>query len=114
MTAAPADADRFYADALGLHAAVPPGAPDDAYAILLAGDRPVAGRLSLSAGLADVLPPGWMVYFAVADPDRVADEAARSGGRLVVAPRDVGTGRVAAIADPAGAVFTVIRPAGGA
>lgn len=114
MTAAPTDADRFYAEALGLHATVPPGAPDDAYAVLLAGGRPVAGRLSLPTDLAAVLPSGWMVYFAVGDPDRVAGEAARADGRVVVAPRDVGTGRVAAIADPAGAVFTVIRPAGSA
>ncbi|MCI4065678.1 hypothetical protein MRQ36_25220 [Micromonospora sp. R77] len=52
-----------------------------------------------------------MVYFAVADPDGAAERAERLGGRLLVPPRDVPTGRVAALADPAGAVFTVIRPA---
>ncbi|MFG1848469.1 VOC family protein [Micromonospora carbonacea] len=111
MTTAPAAADRFHADALGLRASVPPGAPDDSYALLLADGRPVAGRLAPPPPLAGLLPTGWMVYFAVADPDDVAGRAQALGGRLLVPPRDVPTGRVAALADPAGAVFTVVRPA---
>nr|QLJ96612.1 hypothetical protein HZU44_16915 [Micromonospora carbonacea] len=111
MTTAPADADRFHADALGLRASAPPDAGDDSYALLLAAGRPVAGRLALPPPLAALLPTGWMVYFAVADPDAVAGRASGLGGRLLVPPRDVATGRVAALADPAGAVFTVIRPA---
>lgn len=111
MTPAPADADRFHAAALGLPASVPPGAPDDSYVLLMAGGRPVAGRLTLPPPMHGVLPTGWMVYFAVADPDGAAERAERLGGRLLVPPRDVPTGRVAALADPAGAVFTVVRPA---
>ncbi|MEU4570454.1 VOC family protein [Micromonospora sp. NPDC023956] len=111
MTLAPGDADRFHTDALGLRATPPPGVPDDSYVLLTADGRPVAGRLALPAPLADVLPTGWMVYFAVTDPDAVAERAPRLGGRLLVPPRDVPTGRVAALADPSGAVFTVLRPA---
>ncbi|MEH1014013.1 VOC family protein [Micromonospora sp. CPCC 206060] len=111
MTTVPGDVERFYTDALALEASVPPGAPDDSYALLTAGGRPVAGRLALPAPLDTLLPAGWMVYFAVTDPDGVAEQAQQLGGRLLVPPRDVLTGRVAAIADPAGAVFTVIRPA---
>ncbi|MGN9809208.1 VOC family protein [Micromonospora sp. BQ11] len=111
MTSSPTEADRFLADALALHATVPPGAPDDSYALLVAGGRPVAGRLALPPPLAGVLPTGWMVYVAVADPDEAAERAGSRGGRVVVPPNDVLTGRVAALADPAGAVFTVIRPA---
>ncbi|MBO4210916.1 VOC family protein [Micromonospora echinofusca] len=110
MTTAPDEAGRFYTDVLTLPASVPPGAPDDSYAVLTADGRPVAGRLALPAPLAGVLPTGWMVYFAVVDPDAAAARAEQLGGRLLVPPRDVPTGRVAAIADPAGAVFTVIRP----
>ncbi|MEV0326041.1 VOC family protein [Micromonospora echinospora] len=111
MTVAPGDADRFHADTLRLRATPPPGAPDDTYVLLTADDRPVAGRLALPAPLAAVLPTGWMVYFAVSDPDDAAARAPRLGGRLLVPPRDVPTGRVAALADPNGAVFTVVRPA---
>ncbi|MFF4888315.1 VOC family protein [Micromonospora chersina] len=57
-----------------------------------------------------MLSTGWMVYLAVTDPDGVADEARRLGGRVLV-PGEVVTGRVCALADPAGAVFTVVRPA---
>ncbi|SCG54338.1 VOC family protein [Micromonospora halophytica] len=110
MTNDPAGADRFHADALDLRAAVPPGAPDDSYALLTNGGAPVAGRLKTPPPLDTLLPAGWMVYLAVADPDDVAERAQRQGGRLLVAPRDVVTGRVCALADPAGAVFTVIRP----
>ncbi|MCX4471845.1 hypothetical protein OOK41_16270 [Micromonospora sp. NBC_01655] len=110
MTTAPDAADRFHADALGLRASAPPGAPDDSYVLLSAAGRPVAGRLLLPLPLDTLLPTGWMVYLAVADPDGVAAQAGRLGGRLLVPPRDVPTGRVAALADPAGAVFTVIRP----
>ncbi|MGB2570880.1 VOC family protein [Micromonospora citrea] len=111
MTNDPAGADRFHADALGLRADVPPGAPDDSYALFTVGGAPVAGRLATPPPLDTLLPSGWMVYLAVADPDDVAERARRQGGRLLVPPRDVVTGRVCALADPAGAVFTVIRPA---
>ena len=111
MTTAAGDADAFHAEALSLRPTVPEGAPDDSYVLLVAGDRPVAGRLAIHPPLAGTLATGWMVYFGVADPDAVAEQAERLGGRLLVPPRDVATGRVAALADPAGAVFTVIRPA---
>lgn len=111
MTTDPQAADAFLADVLGLPATVPPGAPDASYALLTAAGRPVAGRLALPEPLAGVLPTGWMVYFAVPDPDAAADTAVALGGRLLVPPRDVATGRVAALADPAGAVFTVLAAA---
>lgn len=111
MTTDPAGADRFLAAALGLRASVPPGAADDSYALLTSDGGPVAGRLATPPPLDALLPAGWMVYFAVADPDGVAERAGQRGGRLLVPPRDVPTGRVCALADPAGAVFTVIRPA---
>ena len=113
MTTAPGEADRFHADVLSLHATVPPGSPDDSYALLTTAGRPVAGRLTLPTPLAALIPVGWMVYFAVTDPDGVVEQAQRLGGHLIVPPRDVPTGRVAALADPGGAVFTVIRPAPG-
>ncbi|MFF5176196.1 VOC family protein [Micromonospora sp. NPDC000089] len=111
MTTTPAEADRFHAEVLGLPATVPPGAPDDSYAILLAGGRPVAGRLTLPPPMAALLPAGWMVYFAVGDPDGAAERVDGLGGRVLVPPRDVATGRIACVADPTGAVSTLIRPA---
>ncbi|TNC22537.1 VOC family protein [Amycolatopsis alkalitolerans] len=55
--------------------------------------------------------PHWMVYFDV-DPargtDATAGHALMLGGRIVVEPYDSPWGRIAIIADPCGAVFSVI------
>ncbi len=51
----------------------------------------------------------WHVTFAVDDPDGVAAEATRLGGRVLVEPQDQGPVRLATLADPAGAAFTVSR-----
>ncbi|GGV00548.1 VOC family protein [Streptomyces spectabilis] len=53
-------------------------------------------------------PSAWLVCLAVADADAVAGRIERAGGRLLVAPNDVGThGRFAVAEDPAGAVFAI-------
>ncbi|HJQ45476.1 MAG TPA: VOC family protein [Amycolatopsis sp.] len=59
---------------------------------------------------ADTLPH-WMVYFEV-DPargtDATAGHALMLGGRIVVDPYDTPWGRIAIIADPCGAVFSIV------
>jgi predicted enzyme related to lactoylglutathione lyase len=49
----------------------------------------------------------WRVTFAVADTDAVAGSASALGGSVVAPPFDAGPTRVAVLADPQGAVFTV-------
>jgi uncharacterized protein len=52
--------------------------------------------------------PGWTLYFASDDVDATAEAVASNGGSLVLSPHDVGPhGRMAAAADPTGAVFGV-------
>jgi len=55
--------------------------------------------------------PHWMVYFEV-DPargtDATAGHALMLGGRIVVDPYDTPWGRIAIIADPCGAVFSIV------
>jgi predicted enzyme related to lactoylglutathione lyase len=60
-------------------------------------------------------PARWGVTFAVDGTDAVADRAASLGGAVVAAPFDAGPTRVAVLADPQGAVFTVstYQPAAG-
>ncbi|MCS7479623.1 VOC family protein [Umezawaea endophytica] len=71
--------------------------------------RAVAGRLTTDTGL----PPGWMVYFSVPDLDAAVASATDLGGSVVTDPHEVPTGLVASIADPAGAVVTLLEnPAG--
>jgi uncharacterized protein len=66
------------------------------------GDGPVGGT-----------PSHWVVYFAVEDVDQAAASAVELGARVVSPPSGTPLGRQAALADPTGGVFRVIRPAGG-
>jgi len=71
--------------------------------------RPVAGRLRAEHGLG----AGWLCYFAVPDVAAAAALAGTRGGKVLVPPTQVPTGLVTAIADPAGAVCTLLQdPAG--
>jgi len=56
--------------------------------------------------------PQWWPYFAAADCDAVAAEAAGRGGTVIAGPQDIPTvGRFAMLADPAGAPFAIITGA---
>jgi len=57
---------------------------------------------------ADV-PSHWSVTFSVDDSDVIAARAAELGGRVIAPPFDAGPVRIAVLADPQGAVFTVSR-----
>jgi hypothetical protein len=52
-------------------------------------------------------PPHWSVDFWVDDADRIAEQAAGSGGRVIVPPHDIPRFRNAVLADPQGAAFSV-------
>jgi predicted enzyme related to lactoylglutathione lyase len=54
------------------------------------------------------VPPNWGVYFSVSDCDASVERVEELGGRLLVAPKDIHPGRFAVVADPAGAVFSVM------
>jgi predicted enzyme related to lactoylglutathione lyase len=56
----------------------------------------------------DDLPPHWMVYFAVSDCDRVAENAYALGGRVVSPPTSITMGRCAVLEDPEGGTFSVL------
>ncbi|MBD3222992.1 VOC family protein [bacterium] len=61
-------------------------------------------------GLNADLPPQWLVYILVADLDAAADATRENGGEVVVAPRDMGGGRMAVVRDPIGAVSALFEP----
>ena len=54
------------------------------------------------------LPPHWMPYFEVTDPDASAARAQELGGRISVPPTTIPPGRFAVLSDPTGAVFSII------
>jgi predicted enzyme related to lactoylglutathione lyase len=54
------------------------------------------------------VPPHWLLYIAVADADETAKKTAELGGTVFAPPFDVSDfGRMAVLADPAGAVFAI-------
>jgi uncharacterized protein len=56
----------------------------------------------------DDLSPHWMLYFAVSDCDRVAENAYALGGHVVSTPASVAMGRYAVLEDPEGGTFSVL------
>jgi predicted enzyme related to lactoylglutathione lyase len=99
------DADDYWAGELGWQVR-DPGREFTLYDAALSDDRrPVAGRL--------VADGGWTCYFAVPDIAAAIADAPALGGTVLVEPREVPTGVVAAVADPGGTVFALLEnPAG--
>lgn len=71
-------------------------------------DRTIAGGM---APPMDGMPAAWGIYFAVDDTDKVVEIAKSKGGSVLQEPTDIPPGRMAVLADPAGAVFSVIKMA---
>ena len=76
------------------------------YTLWEVGEKAEAGMYQITADE----PPRWMVYFNVDDPDAVAAKAEQLGGTVAVPPTDTPAGRFAAIGDPLGAYFSIIKP----
>lgn len=55
------------------------------------------------------IPPLWGIYFAVADADATTAKAKSLGGSVIVEPMDIEPGRMAVIADPQGAMFSILK-----
>jgi len=105
MTSDPGSAKTFYPSALGLTARdVDYG--DGVYTLWELGEKAEAGMYQVTADE----PPRWMVYFNVDDPDAVAAKVEQLGGTVAVPPTDTPAGRFAAIGDPQGAYFSIIKP----
>jgi predicted enzyme related to lactoylglutathione lyase len=68
-----------------------------------------AGVLQMTAQWGE-LPPHWMVYLAVDDVDAAVARVQELGGKAHHGPFDTPYGRMAVVADPQGAVFSVMQP----
>lgn len=64
-----------------------------------------------NGGMRPVMPPEtasyWLVYFGTDDIEASASKASELGGRELVAPADIGVGKIAVGQDPQGAVFAL-------
>ncbi|WP_426404749.1 VOC family protein [Streptomyces sp. R-07] len=65
-----------------------------------------------AAEVQEGMKPSWVPYFAVEDADAIARSTQGNGGSVLMPAADVpDVGRIAWLADPAGAVFAVLKPA---
>ncbi|HUY98326.1 MAG TPA: VOC family protein [Verrucomicrobiae bacterium] len=72
------------------------------------GDGELAGIMDATAELADGAPAGWSVYWEVDDTDAAVARVQALGGSVVREAEDTPHGRLAAVADPAGAQFRLV------
>lgn len=84
---------------------------DGEYVQFFSGESPLGGFFDLTKQpqLAEV-PPCWILYFATDDVDASAKQVKELGGQIRMPPMDMeGVGRMAVVADPKGATFTLFR-----
>src|SRR5215831_17062672 len=98
---------KFYEQVLGVTTSTMDMGTGE-YTLFNVGDNMVGGSTPPPI---EGIPNHWHVYFAVDDADATAAKATELGGSVVVAPFDSPVGRMAVLADPQGATFSVIKPA---
>jgi len=104
---------RFYGEVFGWQYETN-GTGKDAYTLIRADGRPIAGIVPYAKPADADRSARWLAFMSVPDPDRAADQAAASGGMVLVPPKKIaGRGAVAVLQDREGAVFGVIHATGG-
>jgi predicted enzyme related to lactoylglutathione lyase len=101
----PETAQPFYRDLFGFEFERVEQAPIPYWNIALNG-RGNGGMAVLGDEMPDV-PPHWSQYFGVDDIEAACATARQAGGRVIVEPTSVPTGRFAILQDPQGATFSV-------
>jgi uncharacterized protein len=71
--------------------------------------RSIAGCLPMGDNFPPNVPSNWLVYFAVEDCDAAVAKIQQLGGKVMMGPMDSPAGRFAAVMDPQGAAFAVIK-----
>jgi predicted enzyme related to lactoylglutathione lyase len=107
-TSDPTSALSFYENVLGFsHRAMEAG-PNNTYYVL---SRDGVGRGGVTSHLSSDMPPHWLPYVAVDDPDATIARARTLGATIPVGPTDIpGVGRFGVLADPTGAMLAVMKP----
>ncbi|MEU6167538.1 VOC family protein [Streptomyces tanashiensis] len=101
---------KFYRTVFG-YEVEPFASADHDYATLHVAGTAVASLHGVGNALPRDRGPHWMTYFEVADTDAAAGLVQELGGRVLRPPREGTAGRLALVADPEGAVFTLVRSA---
>ena len=106
-------AKAFYGSVFGWQF-VSHGTGTAVYTVVRADGRPIAGIVHFPKPADAVRSARWLPLMSVPDAARAAEQAAASGGKVLVPSKLLpGRGEVAVLADPEGAIFGVIRSASG-
>lgn len=108
ITPDPAQVAPFYGAVLGWTARSTP-MPTGTYTSFVAEGADPNGIAGAMAPPMEGIPAYWGVYFAVDDCDAAVAAATRLGAGVLADPMDLeGVGRMAVLADPQGAAFSII------
>lgn len=99
---------KFYRTVFGYEETAVESAGLD-YLALSVGGRQVAGIHGVGEAVPRDRGPYWMTYFEVADTDKSLRQITDLGGHVLEPAHDSHHGRVATVADPEGAVFSLIQ-----
>lgn len=105
----PETAWTFYADVFGYQVNPLPMAGPDYVTFHLPGREAPLGGMGGMMGSPEGTPSHWLVYFCVSEADAAVNAAVAGGGTVVDPASDSPFGRMATLADPAGAVFVVMQ-----
>ena len=97
----------FYSQILGWKAIDNPVGNGMVYSMMQKDGKNVCGLYELTPEMAGV-PPHWSSYVSVSDVDAEVERVTAAGGSVIMPPGDVlDAGRMAFVADPAGAAFAL-------
>ena len=110
LTRDTATVTQFYRTVFG-YEQEPVVSADFDYVTLVVKDRPVVGVHGVGHALPRDRGAHWLTYFEVAETDEAVNRVIELGGHVIRPPTDTAHGRTATVADPEGAVFSLVRTA---
>jgi predicted enzyme related to lactoylglutathione lyase len=106
-----ASAVPFYTEVFGWETRVVGDSDDFRYSVQVdSAGKEYAGIMDAAKFLPEGVPSHWGVYFAVEDTDASLALVEKLGGSTAQPAMDTPYGRLAVVADPAGAVFKLVGP----
>lgn len=100
----------FYREAFRWDAHTMSDTDEFRYTTLGSGESMAAGIMDATGFLPEGAPAHWSVYFAVDDADAAVARVTDLGGSVTQPAEDTPYGRIAVVADPAGAAFKLVGP----
>jgi predicted enzyme related to lactoylglutathione lyase len=103
---------NFYRNVFGWDTRTMSDTPELHYTVMdnPAGEGELAGIMDASAFLPEGVPSYWIVYFGSDDADATVAKTVELGGSVVRPAEDTPYGRLAVLADPTGAKFSIVAP----